>query len=135
MAKKDFNSIKNVDKSADVTKSKPTGKGRTVGGDIAQATSKKGKQSVASEKEIEERKAEMRTQGRKGCKAQRINMAFSPDNYYFLKIMSKYTGKTVTEFTNKLIKNYQKEHPELMEIVQPMIEKSAMIDAMFNDED
>lgn len=134
MAKKDFSKIR-TDKPADVTKSTPQIEGRTVGGDIAQATSKKGKQGEAGEAEKAKRRSEMRTQGRKGCKAARISMAFTPENHYFLTIMAKYTGKTVTDFTNKLIKNYQKEHPELMEIVKPMMEKSAMIDAMFNDED
>lgn len=135
MAKKQNASIlkKAAEKRGDVTKT--TAQGKTVGEDIKQSTSRKGKQNEASEAEKAKRKAEMNTRGRKGCKLTRINMAFTPENHYFLKVMSKYTGNTMTEFCNKVIHNYQKEHPDLMEIVKPMMEKSKEIDAMFNDED
>ncbi len=82
---------------------------------IEQATSQKGQQGTASPQEQEERAADLRTQGRKGCKATRINMAFTPDNYEFIKVMAKASGKTMTEFTNLVIAAYQREHPEIME--------------------
>lgn len=82
---------------------------------IEKATGKKGQQGTASQEEQAERKAALRTQGRKGCKNVRINMAFTPDNYEFIKLMAKATGKTMTEFTNMLIAAYRKEHPEYME--------------------
>lgn len=76
---------------------------------------KKGQQSKATQQEAAERAAALRTQGRKGCKAIRINMAFTPDNHEFIKIMAKATGRTMTEFTNDVIAAYHKEHPEFME--------------------
>ena len=82
---------------------------------IEQATSKKGQQGKASPKEAAERAAELKTQGRKGCKAIRINMAFTPENHEFIKIMAKASGKTMTEFTNLVITAYQREHTELLE--------------------
>lgn len=59
--------------------------------------------------------ADFRTQGRKGCKAPRINMAFSEENYLFIRTMARASGKTMTEFTNLIIASYQREHPELMD--------------------
>ena len=82
---------------------------------IEQATSRKGQQGTASPQEAAERAAELKTQGRKGCKAIRINMAFTPENHEFIKVMSKASGKTMTEFTNLVIAAYQREHPEIME--------------------
>ena len=71
--------------------------------------------SIASEEEQAERAAAMQTQGRKGCKAKRINMAFTPENYKFVKVMASASGRTMTEFTNLVIAAYQREHPEIME--------------------
>lgn len=86
-----------------------------VSGAIAQATSNKGQQGTATAQEAEERKEALQTQGRKGVKAIRINMAFTPSNHEFIKVMSKATGRTMTEFTNLVIDAYQREHPEIME--------------------
>lgn len=81
--------------------------------DLSKAQKPKGKQAPASPAEMEERKAALKTQGKKGCKAVRINMAFTPDNHDFIKTMSKLTGQNMTEFTNFVIERYRTEHPEL----------------------
>lgn len=96
--------------------------GNRVRSSIQQATAKHGQQSKASPQETAERKAEMRTQGRKGVKADRINMAFSSDNYQFIKIMARATGHTMTEFTNIVIAAYRNEHPEFMEQANGFLE-------------
>ena len=98
MAKKDFAGVN-------------TGR---VYGAIETATAKKGQQGSASPQEQAERANELRTQGRKGCKAIRINMAFAPDNHEFIKVMAKASGHTMTEFTNMVIAAYRREHPEIM---------------------
>jgi len=82
---------------------------------IEQATSKRGQQGAASPQEQAERAAELKTQGRKGCKATRINMAFTPDNHEFIKFVAKASGKTMTELTNLVIAAYRNEHPEILE--------------------
>ena len=87
---------------------------RKVANVIEQSTSRKGQQGTASEKEKKERADSMRTQGRKGCKAVRINMAFTPENHEFIKVMSAATGRTMANFTNLIIAAYQREHPEMM---------------------
>ena len=82
---------------------------------LEQATSRKGQQGTASPQEAQERAEDLRTQGRKGCKAIRINMAFSPANHRFIKVMAKASGRTMTELTNDIVEAYRTEHPEFME--------------------
>ena len=89
---------------------------------IEQATSKRGQQGTASPQEAEERAAELRTQGRKGCKAIRINMAFTPANHDFIKTMARVSGKTMTEYANLVIEKYRQEHPEKYEQAKAFIE-------------
>lgn len=43
------------------------------------------------------------TQGRKGEKQQRINMAFSPENLDYMRTMAGLKGISVTRFVNELI--------------------------------
>jgi uncharacterized protein (DUF1778 family) len=93
-----------------------------VYGAIEQATSKKGQQGTASPQEAAERREALQTQGRKGCKAIRINMAFTPDNHEFIKVMAKASGKTMTEFTNLVVAAYRREHPEIMAQAQAFLD-------------
>lgn len=89
---------------------------------IEQATSRKGQQGTASPQERAERAAKLKTQGRKGCKAIRINMAFTPENHEYIKVMAKITGKTLTEFANLAIEKYRQEHGELYEQAKAIID-------------
>lgn len=93
-----------------------------VAGNIAAATSRKGSQAKASPEEAHERAEQLRTQGRAGCKAARINMAFTPSNYDFLRIMASVTGKSITEFCNLCIEQYRKDHGELYEKAQEILD-------------
>lgn len=43
------------------------------------------------------------TQGKKGHKAPRINMAFSPENHEWIKTRSRQIGISATEFVNTII--------------------------------
>lgn len=94
-----------------------------VYGAIEQATSRKGQQGTASPQEAQERAAQLKTQGRKGCKAIRINMAFTPENHEFIKIMAKISGKTMTEFANLVVERYRTEHPDLYEQAKAIIDQ------------
>ena len=93
-----------------------------VYGAIEQATSERGQQGTASPQEAATRAASLKTQGRKGCKATRINMAFTPDNHEFIKTMARISGKTMTEFTNFVIAKYREEHPEIFEQAKAIID-------------
>ena len=94
-----------------------------VYGAIEQATSNRGQQGTASPQEAAERAAQLKTQGRKGCKATRINMAFTPENHEFIKVMARLTGKTKTEFANLVVERYRTEHPELYEQAKAIIDQ------------
>lgn len=62
---------------------------------------------TASASEQEMRAAQLRTQGKKGCKAPRINMAFTPDNHRFLKREARKSGMTITQYCNQIITKYR----------------------------
>jgi len=90
---------------------------------LRQATSTKGQQGTVSPAEAQERAEQLRTQGRKGCKAVRINMAFTPSNHEFIKVLSTITGQTMTEFTNQVIAQYREEHPEIFDQAKAIIDQ------------
>lgn len=94
-----------------------------VYGAIEQATSRKGQQGTASPQEAAERAAQLKTQGRKGCKAIRINMGFTPENHEFIKVMATISGKTMTEFANLIVERYRNEHPEIYEQAKAIIDQ------------
>ena len=86
--------------------------GRQVFTELERAAARPGQQGTASPQEAAERAEALRTQGRKGCKATRINCAFSPSNHEYIKIMARATGHTMTETVNAIIEKYRDEHPE-----------------------
>lgn len=90
---------------------------------IETGTSRKGQQGTASPQEAAARASSLKTQGRKGCKAIRINMAFTPENHEYIKVMAKVTGKTMTEFANLTIERYRTEHPDLYEQAKAIIDQ------------
>ena len=96
--------------------------GSRVFSNIELATGPKGQQDTASPEEQAERRENLKTQGRKGCKTVRINMAFTDSNHAFIKTMAKASGKTMTEFTNLVIAAYQREHPEIMAQAQAFLD-------------
>lgn len=65
-----------------------------------QPTGVKHPRTPYSEEKVKEMQQEGTTQGRKGCKALRINMAFSPEVHKYIKTMARVRGETITEFTN-----------------------------------
>lgn len=89
---------------------------------IETATSRRGQQGQASPQEAQERKEALKTQGRKGVQATRINMAFTPSNHEFIKIMAKASGRTMTQMVNLIVSAYRSEHPEIMEQAQAFLD-------------
>lgn len=53
------------------------------------------------------------TQGKAGMKAERINMAFSPANYEFLRTMAGLHRMTITKYVNHLIEEERKRSADL----------------------
>lgn len=52
----------------------------------------------------------LRTAGRKGVKLPRINLAFTPEIYDYVKTMSKAAGMTYTEFIDTILQDHKKKH-------------------------
>lgn len=81
----------------------------------ATKTSNRGnRQTEATELEKQLRRKTGHTQGRQGCKAKRINLAFYDDNHEYISRMSRAYGMSKTEFINKIVAEYRREHPEAM---------------------
>lgn len=91
--------------------------------DIETATTTKGQQGSASPQEANERRSKMTTQGRKGCKAIRINMAFTPENHQYIAVMARIRGMTLTKYTNYIIEKYREEHPEIYDQAKAIIDR------------
>ena len=68
------------------------------------------KRSTTAPEEKARREAEGRTQGCKGCKAPRINLALTSDNWEFLQRFKGIVDKTPTAFINSIIETYRTEH-------------------------
>ena len=54
-----------------------------------------------------------KTQGRPGCRAARINLAFYPDQYEYVKTMAAVRGQSITEFVNHIIGQSMEENAAL----------------------
>lgn len=118
MAKKNFEAI-STERATGGELSKTA---TEVFGKVATATSRKGQQGEVSPEEAAKRASELKTQGRKGCKAVRINMAFTPENYEFVRLIARAKGQTMTAFTNEILEQYRLEHSDKMEAARQFID-------------
>ena len=55
------------------------------------------------------------TQGKKGQKLPRINMAFSPENMAHIQLMGRIVGCSATEYVNRLIAADREKHGDVVE--------------------
>lgn len=62
------------------------------------------------------------TQGRKGQKLPRINMAFSVSNLEYLQLISRIKGVSMTEYVNQLIMENHKKNKQLIESAKQLLE-------------
>lgn len=66
-----------------------------------------------TDEESAEAKETMQTSGKKGVKLPRINLAFTPANYDFIKCMSQVRGQNLTEFVNDMLKEARESHADI----------------------
>lgn len=76
------------------------------------------KRKTYSPEEEQEMREAGTTQGRKGCKAVRINMAFSPSVHAYIRTMARVRGESVSEFTEHVFRLSMEENKELYELAQ-----------------
>ena len=62
------------------------------------------------------------TQGKAGMKAERINMAFSPANYEFMRVMAGLHKMTLTKYVNHLIEEERKRSADLYQKAKDLME-------------
>lgn len=110
MAKKDFSKVN-------------TG---SVYDTIAEATAdpapqpipKRKKDTPPTAEEIQLAREQGRTRGRKGIKALRINMAFTPEVHDYIRTMAQVRGQTVTQFTEAVFRKSMEDNAEIYERVK-----------------
>lgn len=66
-----------------------------------------------NEQEAAEALHALRTSGKKGLKLPRINLAFAPDTYEYVQIMSRVRGETMTDFVNIALRQHMEEHRDV----------------------
>ena len=74
---------------------------------------KRKERKTYTEQEAEEILKTLRTSGRKGVKLPRINMAFSPEIYNYVQIMSRVRGESMTDLVNLALRQHMEGHREL----------------------
>ena len=62
---------------------------------------------VVHDARIDTKKTLGSTQGRKGEKLKRINLAFDDENYEYVRLESRRRGKSITQFVNEIIEEYR----------------------------
>lgn len=76
-----------------------------------------------SEDEKQESMDTLNTQGKKGLKAMRINMAFTPELHEYIKIMSDLQGTTITNFVNGILMQHLEQNRESYEEAKDLIKR------------
>ncbi len=77
------------------------------------ALPRRSREEEPTTEEIAAAREQGKTQGRKGVKAIRINMAFAPDVHEYINIMSRARGQSITTFTNEVFRNSKQQNLEL----------------------
>ena len=79
------------------------------------AEKKKRSRKTYTEEEALALVAAARTSGRKGVHMPRINLALTPDNYYFIRTMARVSGISMIEFINKMLDEARENHKDVYE--------------------
>ena len=89
------------------------GKVKSTIAEATQEAPKKNKErKTYTAQEAQEFSNSLQTKGRKGVKLPRINLAFTPEIYQYVKAMSKASGLTYTEFIDHILQAHKAEHEE-----------------------
>lgn len=76
---------------------------------------KQGVQDTLNAHDVQQKQKALGTQGRKGQKLPRINMAFSEINLEYLQLMSRIEGLSMTAYVNRLIESDREKNTEVIE--------------------
>ena len=81
---------------------------------------KESEPETKEQKTVKSQPVHKMTQGKKGAKLPRMNMAFSPENYEHIEIMSKMMGSNHTQYVNDLVAKDREEKKELVEHIKEL---------------
>lgn len=82
----------------------------------AKSTQNKGLHPTVIGPDKDSRMNSGKTQGAKGCKLPRINLALTPDHYQFVRSLSGASGMSYSDFINAVLEEYKRNHPEAVEL-------------------
>ena len=77
-------------------------------------------QAAHETKVVQDAQEAHKTQGKKGMKMPRINMAFSPSNIDFVRIMAAIKGQTMTQYVNALLDKEREANGEAYEAAKKL---------------
>lgn len=104
-----------IDNSGNITEETPAAAAQ----EVIEAAEEQKKQYKArrtyTEAEAQEALESLQTSGKKGVKLPRINLAFTPANYEFIKIMAQVRGQNLTEFVNDVLREARENHADIYE--------------------
>lgn len=80
-----------------------------IAADTAAAKKRERRSDYTEEEKLAAMNA-LKTGGKKGVKLPRINLAFTPDNYDFVKRMARVRGQNMTEFINDMLTEARTKH-------------------------
>ncbi len=66
-------------------------------------------QDIPDNIDVQEAQENLRTQGRRGYRLQRINMGFTPTNLDYIRTMAKAKGMSQTQFVNQVLDRHREE--------------------------
>ena len=89
---------------------------------IAESIAEEAPQAQYAQDELEALQEAGKTQGRKGAKAIRFNMAFPPSVYEYIQTMARVRGESVTKFTQFVFEKSMKENAEVYEQAKKLTE-------------
>jgi hypothetical protein len=78
---------------------------------------KRKERKTYTEEESAELMRKFKTSGHKGVKLPRIMVAFEPDAFFYIKVMSRVTAMTQSEIVNIAMHEYMKNHADTFEKV------------------
>ena len=116
MAKKDFTNINTAPVYGAIAEATADPVQETQEAPLLQAEPQKpAGASRYTEQEALEYMNNLQTTGRKGLKLPRINLAFAPDVYQYIRYMSRVKGVSMTEFVDAVLRQHMDDHRDIYE--------------------
>ena len=81
---------------------------------------------IPTEAEAQEALENLRTQGQKGLKSPRINLAFRPSVYDYVHVMSAIRGQPMTEYINEVLAAEMERNRDAYEQARALVEATTI---------